>query len=131
MEKHLKLLSVLYIVYGSLHVLGALAVWVLFRWSGFFHTINSGEQYGRFVFFSGVVAVLLFFLMLVSIGCIIGGIGLLNKKRWARVVVLILSFLNLIHFPIGTALGAYGIWVLMKDESDALFVAPQGTPAGR
>jgi hypothetical protein len=121
MEKHLRLLSVLFIVYGSLHVLASLAGWAFFRWSGLLHTFHSGETYGRFVILSGIVTILLFFVFLVAIGCIVGGIGLLNGRRWARVLLLILSFLNLIHLPLGTALGIYGIWVLMKDETDAFF----------
>ncbi len=121
MEKHLKLLSVLYIVYGSLHVLGGLVAWVLLRWSGFHHTFSSGDGAGAFLLFRGVAAVLLLFLVLVSAAGIIGAIGLLNRKRWARIVLLVLSFLILVHFPLGTALGIYGIWVLMKDETDSLF----------
>jgi hypothetical protein len=130
MEKHLRVLSVLFIVYGSLHLLASMAGWVFMRWSGLAHTFNSGEMYGRYAFLSGIVAILLFFVFLVSIGCIIGGIGLLNRRRWARVLVLVLSFLALIHFPLGTALGIYGIWVLMKDETDAYF-AQTPTPVAQ
>jgi len=137
MEKHLKLLSVLYIVYGSLHLLGGMVAWVFIRWSGLAHGFNSGEAPGRFLLSSGIVAVLVIFFVLVSAAGIIGAIGLLNRKRWARIVLLVLSFLNLIHFPFGTALGAYGIWVLMKDETDGLFqqspasVPQQGDSSGR
>ena len=121
MEKHLKLLSVLYIVYGSLHILGGLAAWMFIRWSGLFRSFHSGELPGRFLLFSTVAAVLAFFVVLVSIACIVGAIGLTNRRRWARILMLVLSFLLLIHFPLGTALGIYGIWVLMRDETDALF----------
>ena len=126
MQKHLRLLSVLYIVYGSLHILGGLAAWVFIRWSGLFHRFNSGELPGRFLLFSGIAAVLTILVVLVSIACIVGAIGLINRKRWAQILLLVLSFLNLIHFPLGTAIGVYGIWVLMNDETDALFQTNKG-----
>lgn len=123
MEKHVRLLAILYIVYGAIHLLGGLVGWFFLRWSGFFHNPLSGRMADVAMLASGVAAVILLFLIIVSAAGIIGGIGLLNKKRWARILVLVLSFLNLIHFPLGTALGVYGIWVLMKDETDALFPA--------
>lgn len=121
MEKHIRLVGILYIVYGGLHLLGGLVGWLFIRWSGWFHSVVSGRTMGALMLANTIVAVLLFFVVVVSIAGILGGIGLLNKQRWARILVLVLSFLNLIHFPLGTALGVYGIWVLMKDETDGLF----------
>ncbi len=121
MEKHINLLAILYIVYGAIHLLGGLVGWFLLRWSGFYHQVVAGRLAEFAMLASGIVAVLLLFLVVASAAGIIGAIGLLNRKRWARILLLVLSFLNLIHFPLGTALGVYGIWVLMKDETDALF----------
>jgi hypothetical protein len=56
-----------------------------------------------------------------SILGIIGGIGLFTKSKWARILVLILSAIDLLNFPIGTALGIYTIWVLVQPETVALF----------
>ena len=42
--------------------------------------------------------------------------GLLQRKHWARTLALILAFLALLHFPLGTALGVYTLWVLLADE---------------
>jgi hypothetical protein len=52
---------------------------------------------------------------------IIGGVGLFAKKNWARILVLILSAINLMNFPIGTAVGIYTIWVLAQVETAELF----------
>jgi hypothetical protein len=128
MEKHVKLLAVLSIVYGSLHALAGLVGWVLFRWMGLYHSYVSGGMVGFLLLANSIAAVLLLFVTLVAVGCIIGGIGLLHRKRWARLVVLVLSFLNLIHFPLGTALGVFGIWVLMNDATDILFAQNPGPP---
>jgi hypothetical protein len=61
------------------------------------------------------------FLFLISIPGIIGGIGLLKRREWARILVLIISALHLINFPIGTIIGGYSIWVLVNDETIRLF----------
>ena len=121
MEKHLRLLAVLYIVYGGLHMFGGLVGWILIRWFGLVHGFVPGRMTGLFLIAHSLITVLIVFATVVSAAGIVGAIGLLNKQRWARVLVLVLSFLNLIHFPLGTALGAYGIWVLMNDETDRLF----------
>jgi hypothetical protein len=71
-------------------------------------------------------AVASFFLLLSAPG-LIGGIYLLKRRPWARILVLVLGFLNLIEIPIGTALGIYTIWVLLKDETVNLFTPSMAT----
>jgi uncharacterized membrane protein len=56
------------------------------------------------------------FLAVLSVPAI-GGIGLLRGQEWARILVLILSVLNLFNIPIGTAISMYSIWVLMQPET--------------
>jgi len=34
----------------------------------------------------------------------------------------VLCAINLLHVPLGTILGLYGFWVLLKPETEALFV---------
>jgi hypothetical protein len=49
------------------------------------------------------------------------GIGLLNLRPWALSIGTIIAILELLNFPIGTALGIYALWVLMSPEADPLF----------
>jgi hypothetical protein len=64
---------------------------------------------------------------------VVGGIGLLRQKRWGRVTVLLLSGVYLLAFPLGTALGAFGLWALLSPgdrvgpRRDGF--APEVTPA--
>jgi hypothetical protein len=135
MEKHVRLLAILSIVYGALHFVAALVGWVFLHSSSLLHSVIPPEKAGAFLFASSIVVILLFIVMFLSAANVVGGVGLMNRQRWGRILVLVLSFLNLVHFPLGTALGVYGIWVLMKDETDALFsrgdapsMQPQGGP---
>jgi hypothetical protein len=54
---------------------------------------------------------------------VIAGIGLLKKKEWARIMALVVSFLNLLAIPFGTALSIYTLVIMFKDETAELFKA--------
>ena len=61
------------------------------------------------------------FLTFFALPSLITGYGLLSFKPWARVVGIVLSAISLVNFPVGTALGAYGLWVLLNKETERLF----------
>jgi hypothetical protein len=61
------------------------------------------------------------FIGLLSLPGLVVGIGLTKFRRWARLGGVVLSALNLLNFPLGSALGAYGLWVLLSKESEPLF----------
>ena len=56
------------------------------------------------------------------------GLGLLQYKSWARILAIILGIINLLLFPIGTALGIYTLVIMFNEETKALFRG-EGTPA--
>ena len=57
------------------------------------------------------------FLLLISIPGLIGGIGLFMKKKWARILVLVISVFDLLNIPLGTMIAVYSIWVLVQDDT--------------
>lgn len=58
-------------------------------------------------------------ILLLSVSGIIAGVGLL--KFYPRILTIVLSALNLLNIPIGTALGVYGLWVLLSPQAEPLF----------
>lgn len=60
-------------------------------------------------------------LAVLSVPGLVAGIGLLRRWSWARWLSLVLAVLDLLFIPIGTVYGIYAIWVLMQDETEALF----------
>ena len=64
------------------------------------------------------------FVLVLSVPGIVGGVGLLKYKPWARYLVMILAALGLVNIPVGTIVGAYTIWVLVQDKTAQLF-APE------
>jgi hypothetical protein len=65
-------------------------------------------------------------MLVLSVPGIIGGIWLLKRRPWARILVLIVGALGLIDFPLGTALGVYTLWALVHDETVELFAGSRG-----
>lgn len=59
------------------------------------------------------------FLGIMAFPSLIGGLALYYRKSWARVLMIILGFVNLFLFiPIGALLGIYTLWVMFKDEAE-------------
>ena len=116
MEKHVTVLGILYIVFNVLGLIAAFVVFFTLVGSG----LLSGEE-SAIAITAGIGSAISFFLVIVSLPGIIGGIGLLKWQSWARILTLVLGFINLINIPFGTILGGYTIWVLMKDETIKLF----------
>jgi len=63
---------------------------------------------------ASVLIILLGATMLLGFIC---GYGLLTKKSWSRMPTLVLSCISLLSFPIGTALGVYGLWILLNEDA--------------
>jgi len=115
-ETHVKILGWLYIVLGLLGIISAAIVFVAVAGGG----IISGDR--QAIIITSIVAICVGgFLLLVSAPGIIAGIGLINFKPWARVLTLVLGFLNLPGLPVGTALGIYTLWVLLQEKTTPLF----------
>jgi hypothetical protein len=60
----------------------------------------------------------------------LGGVGVLLGKAWGRWILLALSVVLLLAIPIGTAIGIFGLWVLLRKDGLPKFEpAPPRTPA--
>ncbi len=124
METHVRILGILNLVLGGLGTLGALAVLVLFGGiAGFVGVTGGMHEAARIAApILGFIGVVLTFLILaLSLPCLIVGYGLLNYRPWARLIGIVVSALNILNVPLGTALGVYGLWVLLNPETERLF----------
>ncbi|MBD3415076.1 MAG: hypothetical protein GF421_11675 [Candidatus Aminicenantes bacterium] len=117
MEKHIKILSVLWIVSGALGLIWAFFIfWILF---GISFIPDIGYEAPIILRTIGIWATS--FIAVLSIPDIIAGLALLKKKEWGRLLTLALAFFNLLCFPFGTALGIYSLVILFNDETIQLF----------
>lgn len=118
MEKHVTLIAALNIGFGAMGILAAGIVFVAVAGGG----LLSGDA--EAIAITSIVGLAIsFFLTLVSVPGIIGGLGLLMHKPWARVLVIVISIFGLFNIPLGTALAIYTLWVLLNDETTELFAS--------
>ena len=120
MNDHVKIIGILWIVFGALSLLAAGFLFMLLVGVSFIPDMDTpASGILRFVgFFLGS------FLALLGLPKIIGGYGLLKGFEWGRILTLIVSFLSLLNVPFGTALGIYSIIILMNKETAAQFQKP-------
>lgn len=123
MKNHLTILGSAYIAFYVAGILSAFVVLTVLVGSGFL----SGDEEAMMIL-STIGSIIAYFLSVTSLPGIIGGIGVLKRKPWARILVLILGIMNLPVIPFGTALGVYTIWVLTQDEAVAEFTHKPKAP---
>jgi len=121
MEKHVTLVAVLNIGFGILGVM--IAIFVLI---GMIVANIYVEDYDARKIIPIVGTAVFLFLLITSIPEIIGGFGLLKRRPWARILILIVACLDLLWIPIGTIIGIYELWVLLQDKTVQLFNPASG-----
>lgn len=124
MAQHVKILGIIHIVFGAMGVFGAMIVLMVF--GGISAFVNFSDRsidlpapivalIGGFIFI---------LVMVVSLPGLIIGIGLVQFRPWARVAGIVVSALDLLGFPFHTALGIYGLWVLLNRDTERMFGVP-------
>ena len=116
LETHVPVLGWLYIISNIfLFIFGVLLLIFLI---GIGVTIGDGDL----IRIMGVVSAFLAAIFTVlSLPGIFAGIGLIRRKTWGRVLALVIGFLNLLNFPLGTAIGGYALFVLLREDSAEYF----------
>ena len=117
MESHVKAVGIIHIAFSVLGVLLALIIFTILNLVARMPDVE--EEATRIL--QAVGTIIPWFVIVFSTPGIVGGIGLLKCQAWARILVLILSFIGLLNFPIGTAIGIYSIWVLFDKRTEKIF----------
>ena len=123
MQTHVKVLGVVYLAVGACMLLAAMFLFLTMSGvAGIVGATAEPQDAAIAIPILGFVGTALAaFLTLFSVPSLITGYGLLKFKPWARVVGIVLSAISLIKIPIGTIIGAYGLWVLLNTETERLF----------
>ncbi|MEP0368113.1 MAG: hypothetical protein ABJN36_19750 [Cyclobacteriaceae bacterium] len=118
MESNKRILSILHIIYGTLTLVTFLIVNTIFQsiFPFIINEVDSEEKMiiGTVTYLIRVIALVLVFT--VPLPSIVGGIAMLNGKKWGMIPLLISGCLSLLSFPLGMALGIYTIWVFVQDQ---------------
>ena len=126
MQTHVKVLAVGFIVLGALGVLAAFVLMAVFGGAAGIVGVGADPEDAAIALpIIGITGtVLTIFLLVISIPGLITGFGLLSWKPWARILGIVLCAIQLIHIPLGTILGIYGLWVLLNSDTERLFSSP-------
>lgn len=113
LERHLRTLGILWMIGSALLLLPAFALMMIGSLVHF--SIPGTEQAARIVAPFVLFVIGAIFALVSSCGIFVGW-GLMKHHYWARIAGIVLGVMVLFHFPLGTALGVYTLWVLLSDD---------------
>lgn len=119
LDKHVTILGWLYIGLSIFTLFMGVMIFMVLLGAGLLSTDSEAMSVLAIVgvFVLGLMSV-------ISVPGIIAGWGLLKRKSWARILALVIGFLNLMSIPFGTLLGGYTIWALLiRDDASDYFLA--------
>jgi hypothetical protein len=122
METHVKVLGALQIAMGAFGLFAAVVLVLVFGVASSAVGMSADPEATFALPIIGITGVaLVAFLVLLSLPGVIIGIGLVQRRPWARIAGIVLSILGLTMVPFGTIVGVYGLWVLFSKETEQLF----------
>lgn len=113
MEKHKKTLGILLICYAILKVVLFIVGLQILSAALQFVVDDAELLFATYIVKYIIGTVVAFY----AIPAVIAGIGLLQHKKWALILALIIGVISLPVFPLGTAVGVYAIIVFLMDQS--------------
>jgi hypothetical protein len=117
MKKHVTVVAAIQIGFA---ILGLIVAVVIFFVMDFAKSQVGGDDTAQMVLSFLSVSLPILFGFLSTLG-LVGGIGLLAYKPWARYIVIVVNALGCLNIPIGTLKGVYSLWVLLQDDTVKLF----------
>jgi hypothetical protein len=112
MEKHITLVAAFHIAFGIIFLVAGIAISTILTSVGFL----SGEA-EAITILATIAPLIGFFMAIIGLPMLIGGWGLLKRRSWARILIIIVSIFALFKIPVGTAIGVYSIWAMLQDET--------------
>lgn len=116
MEKHINIVAALQISLSIFNLLIAFLIFTVLKLvDGLVDDVNGAT------ILSVITDILAVVFTVISIPGILTGMNLYKRKEWARVLTLVLSVIEILSFPFGTAIGIYSIWAMTQPETVAAF----------
>jgi hypothetical protein len=124
-QSHIRLLGIFWLAVSAFDAVSGLLALIIFS-----IVSHHGDLQGLPIFVQHLIKAVFVFLVLKAAGGFFTGWGLLNRQPWARTLAIVLGVISLFfHFPFGTALGVYTLWVLLPAHSEAEYEKYQATAA--
>lgn len=121
-REHGRLLGIFFLIQAGLQIFGGLIAVVIYGGLGGLMLANArrdDEQLMGGFFLGGALLVGALVLVFAALN-LTAGLKLYKNKPGARVWGIVASCLVLLGFPLGTALGVYGLWFLFGEKGQNL-----------
>jgi hypothetical protein len=118
-NNHLRVLGIVEIVYGVIHVVGSLIVALMsfLGCSGCFAAESAREAahvaISTLAVSGGALVVAVLFAAVSFTG-----LALMNGRAWAKIGTIIFAVLSIANFPLGTAFAVYALWAIIASEKN-------------
>ena len=116
-REHNKLLSIFFFIQGGLQLVIGIIMTLLYGGVGGALLAGGHKQEDRMVGGVFVVVAVFIGIMIAAFAAfnLFTGLKLLKERPIGRTLGIVASCLALLNFPLGTALGIYGLWFLFGD----------------
>lgn len=125
MDQHIKIVAILLIILG---ILGLVIALLFFAGGAVLAGLiasqaTADEERAAAGVFGACGTIVAAACGIVSLPGLIAGWGLYKRRSWARILTIVVSIVALTIVPIGTAVGAYALWVMFNEETKRILVA--------
>lgn len=125
---HNRLLSIFFMIIGGLSLFGGLVFALIYGGLGVFILTSAPKPDARTAGAVFTVIGLVFGLIMTALSILffLAGWRMYKENPAGRTLGMVASILCLMNFPLGTALGIYGIWFLFTDQGKAFYDSLRG-----
>jgi hypothetical protein len=122
-KEHNKLLSIFFFIQGGLQVFVGIIMFFVYGGIGtaMLASARRSEEQAIGGIMMGVGLVVGLFVAVIAAFSLFTAWKILKEKPSGRILGIILSCLCLLSFPLGTALGIYGLWFLLGEQGKQFY----------
>jgi hypothetical protein len=125
MATHVRIIAVLYVLFGALLLAGVFFAGAIFSVLAAVAGASGEEGAPVGAAILGLTGVAMSAVFLVfSIPALAAGWGLFKLRPWARILAIILAAIALTKIPFGTLFGIYALIILFNKDTERLFTTP-------
>jgi hypothetical protein len=119
---HARILGIIFLIFGGLGILAVIAILFFLIGMGGIAAFNvgGGESIPVIIVFL-IFAAVAIITGLFIIPQIIAGWNLFKGNGKSKIWVLLSAVINVLNFPIGTAIGVYAFWFAFSEEGKQYF----------
>lgn len=120
---HNRLLGIFFLINGGLSALGGVLIALIYGGMGTMMLTSVREREAQTVggIFIVAAVVIAAFIFAFSVFYLVTGWKIYKEAQSGKILGIIASILCLMNFPLGTALGIYGIWFFFGDMGKAFY----------